>query len=186
MNAHFTLDEQIIAIRNAGTTQRQIRAQLGCTLHRVRCALNPDYAGREVARRREYRERKALEQPALTPPPPPVARDWLAIGSKCHTLRIDAVKGATCEHFEISSLELCSDRRDATTIHRRHVAIYIACEDTGKSLPQIGAAFGGLDHTTILHARRKVAALIKAGDALVIADVEAIRRRVSERKGVVG
>lgn len=100
-------------------------------------------------------------------------------------LWIADVKRAACEHFKVTEAALCAKRRDGLTVYRRQVAMYLCRELTTRSLPEIGLRFGDMDHTTVLHACRKIAARLTDGrDTLLVADVAAIRARVSERKGV--
>jgi chromosomal replication initiator protein len=63
-------------------------------------------------------------------------------------------------HFGLSSEELLSSARTARIAWPRQVAMYLARELTGESLPSIGRHFGGRDHTTVLHAWRRTSARI--------------------------
>ncbi len=65
------------------------------------------------------------------------------------------VKAAACEQFGISAEELVSAGRAVRLTWPRQVAMYLARELTGESLPAIGREFGGRDHTTVLHAWRR-------------------------------
>jgi hypothetical protein len=69
-----------------------------------------------------------------------------------------------CEHFRCSQIDLRSQRRTAKIVEPRQIAMYLAAKITEKSLPQIGNALGGRDHTTVLHGVRKVE-LMLARDA---------------------
>jgi chromosomal replication initiator protein len=77
---------------------------------------------------------------------------------------ISEIQDAACEHFGISREELLSSTRTSRIAWPRQVAMYLARELTGESLPAIGRHFGGRDHTTVLHAHRRTAARI-ASDA---------------------
>ncbi len=70
------------------------------------------------------------------------------------------IQAAACQHFDLSLEELVSPSRVARVIWPRQVAMYLARELTGESLPAIGRHFGGRDHTTVLHAWRRTAAKI--------------------------
>lgn len=184
MNAHVSLDEQILAMRAAGLSYKRIAAHLDVSQRRVSVVADPTFRQRERERSRQSRNLRKAKRP-----PCGAARDWLFLDAEPGPVKIDDVKRAACEHFGVASLLLTARKRDLATVYRRHVGIYLACEETGRPLPHVGRAFGGLDHTTVLHARRKIASAIAAGDRLIIADVEAIRARfarVSERKGVAG
>jgi chromosomal replication initiator protein len=68
---------------------------------------------------------------------------------------IEQVLQATCERFRVSTEELVSPSRSPRIALPRQLAMYLARELTGQSLPAIGRAFGGRDHTTVLHALRR-------------------------------
>jgi len=70
------------------------------------------------------------------------------------------IQAATCEHFDISPDELLSSARAARVARPRQLAMYLARELTGESLPAIGRQFGGRDHTTVLHAWRRTSTRI--------------------------
>ena len=61
-----------------------------------------------------------------------------------------------CEYFSIPMKELVGTRRDQKIVRPRQVAMYLCKELTGASFPEIGGQFGGKDHTTVMHACRKV------------------------------
>lgn len=69
---------------------------------------------------------------------------------------IEKIQRAVCKRFEISRVDLISNRRTLKHVTPRHVAMYLAKTLTLKSLPEIGRRFGGKDHTTVLHAVRKI------------------------------
>ena len=75
------------------------------------------------------------------------------------------IQAATCEHFGISPDELLSSARVARVAKPRQLAMYLARELTGESLPAIGRQFGGRDHTTVLHAWRRTSARLADDDA---------------------
>jgi chromosomal replication initiator protein len=90
-------------------------------------------------------------------------------GSRART--IAEIQSAACAHFGLSSDELLSATRSPRVAWPRQVAMYLARELTGESLPSIGREFGGRDHTTVLHACRRAGARI-ATDADARAAVE--------------
>jgi chromosomal replication initiator protein len=75
------------------------------------------------------------------------------------------IQAAACEHFGLSAEELLSSARVARVAWPRQLAMYLARELTGESLPAIGREFGGRDHTTVLHAWRRASARIASDDA---------------------
>ena len=84
-------------------------------------------------------------------------------GQRKHT--VSDIQLATCEHFGLSSEELLSPARTARITWPRQVAMYLAREPTGESLPAIGRQFGGRDHTTVLHAWRRTNARMTTDEA---------------------
>jgi chromosomal replication initiator protein len=81
------------------------------------------------------------------------------------TRTIGEIQAATCAHFGISPDELLSSARTTRIVWPRQIAMYLARELTGESLPTIGRHFGGRDHTTVLHAWRRASARIASDDA---------------------
>jgi chromosomal replication initiator protein len=61
-----------------------------------------------------------------------------------------------CEYYKIKMNDMISKRRSRSVARPRQVAMALAKELTNHSLPEIGEAFGGRDHTTVLHACRKI------------------------------
>jgi chromosomal replication initiator protein len=84
-------------------------------------------------------------------------RDLFAIQDR--QISIDNIQRTTAEYFNIKIGDLLSKRRNRSIARPRQLAMALAKELTNHSLPEIGDAFGGRDHTTVLHACRKVAEL---------------------------
>ncbi|WP_022939920.1 chromosomal replication initiator protein DnaA [Psychromonas hadalis] len=84
-------------------------------------------------------------------------RDMLAVHSKQTT--IDNIQKVVAEHYRIKISDMSSKRRTRTVARPRQIAMALAKELTQHSLPEIGEAFGGRDHTTVMHACRKIAEL---------------------------
>lgn len=84
-------------------------------------------------------------------------RDMLAVHTKQTT--IDNIQKVVAEHYRIKISDMSSKRRTRTVARPRQIAMALAKELTQHSLPEIGEAFGGRDHTTVLHACRKVTEL---------------------------
>ena len=87
---------------------------------------------------------------------------------------IDEIQKKVAEHFNISVKELQSSRRARTVARPRQVAMYLAKQLTSRSLPEIGRKFDR-DHTTVMHAVRKVEELI-IEDASLAENIEVLRR----------
>jgi len=86
-----------------------------------------------------------------------VLRDLMALQDKLVT--IDNIKRVVAEYFKIRVADLLSKRRSRSITRPRQIAMALAKELTTHSLPEIGDAFGGRDHTTVIHGCRKVAEL---------------------------
>jgi chromosomal replication initiator protein len=84
-------------------------------------------------------------------------RDMLAAQDKMVT--IENIQKTVAEYFKIRVSDLTSSKRNRTVARPRQIAMTLAKELTSHSLPEIGEAFGGRDHTTVLYATRKVAEL---------------------------
>jgi chromosomal replication initiator protein len=88
---------------------------------------------------------------------------------------IDEIQRRVAEHFNIKLAEMTSSRRARAVARPRQVAMYLAKQLTSRSLPEIGRKFGGRDHTTVIHAVKKIEELIESDSALA-EDVELLRR----------
>ncbi len=84
-------------------------------------------------------------------------RDLLVIQDR--QVGIDNIQRTVAEYYNIKISDILSKRRNRTIARPRQVAMALAKELTNHSLPEIGEAFGGRDHTTVLHACRKIAEL---------------------------
>jgi chromosomal replication initiator protein len=89
------------------------------------------------------------------------------------------IQAAACQHFDLSPEELVSQSRAARVIWPRQVAMYLARELTGESLPAIGRHFGGRDHTTVLHAWRRTTAKINT-DSTSRQAVDSLREQLEK------
>jgi chromosomal replication initiator protein len=88
---------------------------------------------------------------------------------------IDEIQKKVAEHFNIKMAEMTSSRRARIVARPRQVAMYLAKQLTSRSLPEIGRKFGGRDHTTVMHAVRKIEELTRSDRALA-EDVELLHR----------
>ena len=88
-----------------------------------------------------------------------VARDALKdlLSVQNRQISVENIQKTVAEFFKIKLSDMYSKSRQAKVVRPRHVAMYLAKELTQKSLPEIGAKFDGRDHTTVLHAVRKIA-----------------------------
>ncbi len=88
---------------------------------------------------------------------------------------IDEIQKKVAEHYNIKIADMHSARRSRSVARPRQVAMYLAKQLTARSLPEIGRKFGGRDHTTVMHAVRKIDELC-SGDRSFAEDVELLRR----------
>jgi chromosomal replication initiator protein len=84
-------------------------------------------------------------------------RDLLAIQDR--QISIDNIQRLVAEYYNIKISDILSKRRNRTIARPRQMAMFLAKELTNHSLPEIGEAFGGRDHTTVLHACKRIAEL---------------------------
>ncbi len=103
-------------------------------------------------------------------------RDMIAAQDKLVT--IDNIQKTVSEYYKIRASEMLSSKRSRMIARPRQVAMALAKELTNHSLPEIGEAFGGRDHTTVLYATRKIAEL-KETDRRVAEDYNNLLRTLS-------
>lgn len=90
-------------------------------------------------------------------------------------ITIDEIQRKVTEHFSLKLTDMHSARRARNVARPRQIAMYLAKQLTQRSLPEIGRKFGGRDHTTVMHAVRKIEELIGL-DETIAQDVEIIQR----------
>jgi chromosomal replication initiator protein len=94
-------------------------------------------------------------------------------------IKIEDIQRVVARQYNVSRSDLLSSRRTANVVRPRQVAMYLAKTLTLRSLPEIGRRFGGRDHTTVLHAVRKIEALV-GKDAALSDEVELLKRQLQE------
>ncbi|MDI4664574.1 chromosomal replication initiator protein DnaA [Xanthobacter autotrophicus] len=94
-------------------------------------------------------------------------------------VRVDDILRVVAKHYNVSRADLLSQRRTATVVKPRQIAMYLAKTLTLRSLPEIGRRFGGRDHTTVLHAVRKIDGLIGT-DRVLAEEIEVLKRLALE------
>lgn len=113
----------------------------------------------------EYaRQIRELNRDALVIAPPPAAK----------RPSVSRIITETAHHFDVNVDDILSERRTHGVVFPRQIAMYIAKALTLRSLPDIGRRIGGRDHTTVLHAIRKVQRLLASGDTDLADDIQAI------------
>jgi chromosomal replication initiator protein len=90
---------------------------------------------------------------------------------------VDEIQKAAAEHFGLKQADLVSERRTRAVARPRQAAMWLAKQLTTRSLPDIGRRFGGRDHTTVLHAVRRIEEL-KAVDVQLARDLDALMRKL--------
>jgi chromosomal replication initiator protein len=94
-------------------------------------------------------------------------------------VRIEDIQRIVARHYNVSRQELVSNRRTRVIVKPRQIAMYLSKTLTPRSFPEIGRRFGGRDHTTVLHAVRKIEELI-SGDQKLSHEIELLRRLINE------
>jgi chromosomal replication initiator protein len=88
-----------------------------------------------------------------------VLKETLAAGQE-KRITIDLIQKRVAEHFDVRISDMKIKKRTKAIAFPRQIAMYLSRELTDNSLPDIGEAFGGKDHTTVLHAHKKISKLI--------------------------
>lgn len=94
-------------------------------------------------------------------------------------IKIEDIQRIVARQYNVSRSDLLSSRRTANVVRPRQVAMYLAKTLTLRSLPEIGRRFGGRDHTTVLHAVRKIEGLVSK-DTTLSDEVESLKRQLQE------
>ena len=94
-------------------------------------------------------------------------------------VKIEDIQKLVASHYSVTRADILSSRRTATVVKPRQIAMYLAKTLTLRSLPEIGRRFGGRDHTTVLHAVRKIEGLSQADRALN-EELELLKRMLQE------
>jgi chromosomal replication initiator protein len=90
-------------------------------------------------------------------------------------VRIEDIQRIVSKHYNVSKADLLSARRTRTVVRPRQIAMYLSKTMTPRSLPEIGRRFGNRDHTTVLHAVRKIEELATA-DRVLHDELEMLKR----------
>src|SRR5689334_16111428 len=94
-------------------------------------------------------------------------------------VKIEDIQRIVARQYNVSRADLLSSRRTANVVRPRQVAMYLAKTLTLRSLPEIGRRFGGRDHTTVLHAVRKIEGLV-GNDVALAEEIEVLKRQLQE------
>jgi chromosomal replication initiator protein len=94
-------------------------------------------------------------------------------------VKIEDIQRVVARQYNVSRADLLSSRRTANVVRPRQIAMYLAKALTLRSLPEIGRRFGGRDHTTVLHAVRKIETLA-SNDSALAEEIELLKRLLQE------
>jgi chromosomal replication initiator protein len=94
-------------------------------------------------------------------------------------VKIEDIQRLVANHYNVSRADILSSRRTATVVRPRQIAMYLAKSLTLRSLPEIGRRFGGRDHTTVLHAVRKIEGMVTQDQELA-GEIDHLKRMLQE------
>jgi chromosomal replication initiator protein len=121
----------------------------------------------------------APTSPALTVETAETAIRDLIRTHELKRVKIEDIQKLVASHYSVSRADILSSRRTAAVVKPRQVAMFLAKMLTLRSLPEIGRRFGGRDHTTVLHAVRKIEALMQI-DTILREELELLKRMLQE------
>ena len=99
------------------------------------------------------------------------------INSNVKSVNVEFIQNLVASHFNLNIHELLSPRRSRSLARPRQIAMYLAKQYTTNSLPEIGRKFSNRDHTTVIHAVKKIEELIKK-DNEIKQNVNEIKKRL--------
>jgi chromosomal replication initiator protein len=94
-------------------------------------------------------------------------------------VKIEDIQRLVANHYSVSRQDILSSRRTATVVRPRQIAMYLSKALTPRSYPEIGRRFGGRDHTTVLHAVRKIEELCTK-DNVLAGEIDLLKRMLQE------
>ena len=130
----------------------------------------------EGALNRLFAHNQLTKQPVTMELAEKTLHDLVRIGEP-RSIKVEEIQQVVCKHFSVTKADLLSACRARTLVRPRQIAMYIAKVMTGRSLPEIGRRFGNRDHTTVLHAVRKIGDMVSKDKALA-QEVELLKRLV--------
>ncbi|MGQ0674420.1 MAG: chromosomal replication initiator protein DnaA [Hyphomicrobium sp.] len=136
-------------------------------------------SGRELegAVNRLYATWQCMRAPLTLDIAETVIRD-LVQGLEPRRIKIEDILRIISRHFGVSKGDLLSQRRHRSVVWPRQIGMYLAKQLTHRSLPEIGRRFGGRDHTTVLHAIRKIEGLL-SGDNRLRDELDELKKMLS-------
>ncbi|MCA2000067.1 MAG: chromosomal replication initiator protein DnaA, partial [Hyphomicrobiales bacterium] len=94
-------------------------------------------------------------------------------------VKIEDIQRLVANHYNVTRADILSSRRTATVVRPRQIAMFLAKSLTLRSLPEIGRRFGGRDHTTVLHAVRKIEGMLSTDQELA-GEIDHLKRMLQE------
>lgn len=107
-----------------------------------------------------------------------IIRDLMR-GKEPRRVKIDDILRVVCKHYGIPRTDILSERRNRSIVWPRQIGMYLAKLLTARSLPEIGRRFGGRDHTTVLHAIRKIESQL-ADNGQLRDEIEVLKRLLKD------
>jgi chromosomal replication initiator protein len=118
------------------------------------------------------------DQPVTLETAEQIVRDLMR-GAEPRRVRIDDILRTVSKHYGVNRGDLLSGRRNRSIVRPRQIGMYLAKLLTSRSLPEIGRRFGNRDHTTVLHAIRKIEQLM-TDDTQLREEIELLKRLLRE------
>ena len=136
-------------------------------------------SGRELegAIMRLYAHSQITGQPITVEFAEGLLRD-LTHGAEARRIKIEDILRVVSKHFGVSRTDILSERRHRSIVWPRQIGMYLAKQLTSRSLPEIGRRFGGRDHTTVLHAIRKIEGVL-GKDQKLRTEIEDLKRMLN-------
>ena len=154
-------------------------------LERIAMAAERHLASKQIAL---FEPPKPEPAPEPIPEPEPIDDGWIeqepakldaeAEPPPIYQPPIRTIQQATCDVYGVTLIDLLSERRHAAIVRPRQVSMYLARELTMISLPRIARATGNRDHSTVLHAVRKITQLIQT-DSNLADKIASIKERLN-------
>ena len=107
-----------------------------------------------------------------------VIRDLVHSGGDQRRIKIEDILKVISRHFGVSRSDILSQRRHRSVVWPRQIGMYLAKQLTSRSLPEIGRRFGNRDHTTVLHAIRKIEGELD-GNTRLKDEIEDLKKQLS-------
>ena len=197
-----SLDERAFRASRAGSWSRLVRLTRNCASRSSRRALPPvcaEHSGFEVSqdviayvarhvttngRDLEGAVNRLLAHATLTGAAVTLDTAETAIRDLVRNrepkrVKIEDIQKLVASRYNVSRSDILSERRTAAVVRPRQIAMYLSKALTLRSLPEIGRRFGGRDHTTVLHAVRKIEKAL-GEDAAMSEEVELLKRMLQD------